>query len=374
MDHKELQQLATLKGKSGAEIYRQIIGETPPLRFCDVLADFIRSKSFLDAYAESRQSISKKMYSDIICQEFTSRQVPAHFEPAEGSLRKLSMNWLSAKTVSRENVILLGFGLGMSLNEVEYFLTQALFECAFNPKDPFETVAWYCFKNSLDFHRFTQLWSDFIQSERLRHPTFDLSSSMTNQLRCVRNRIDSEASLFDYLSGISVITNRHVQSLTARKYFMDRYREISGILYPTDKGKRDSMMLCPSLIEKTLYMTTPMHNKNLAPFRGTPLGSVFDCYRLTRQRIGRIVDRAAPIDRKDLITLSFLFHALSVSDRSAVDFVDHTDAMLIDCGMSTLNARFPYDKMLVLCSLTEDPVISFVEAFELCYPQENTDA
>ena len=67
------------------------------------------------------------------------------------------MNWLSAKSITRENVILLGFGLGMTLNEVERFLTEALLEHGLNPKDPFETVAWYCFKNGLDYHAFDDL-------------------------------------------------------------------------------------------------------------------------------------------------------------------------------------------------------------------------
>ena len=362
----EINRLLALKLQRGEDIYHAIIDDTPSFRFGDALKCFLRSRGSTKDLATSDPS-DLKTYSAIICAEFSARQVPAHFDLADGSLRKLSMNWLSAKSITRENVILLGFGLGMTLNEVERFLTEALLEHGLNPKDPFETVAWYCFKNGLDYHAFDDLRVEFVVKGRSSKPDVSFVNTLTGKLRQERESIDSKASLFVYLNRISVVRNEHTQSVTGRKYFMELYR---SALHTIDPSADDDFSNA-SRLERTLYLTTPLSKeRNLVSFKQTQLGEKLHCSRLTRQRIGQIIRGEIAVKRDYLVTLSFLCDALDLEHHSTTRFVKTTDAMLVDCGMCALNACHPYDKLLTLCACTDDPLLSFADVFELCHREE----
>ncbi|MBR4882198.1 MAG: hypothetical protein IKU19_09695, partial [Clostridia bacterium] len=86
-------------------------------------------------------------YQSIIKESFSNSGTPQSFTPTTAKLSALSKNWLTQQTVKRNVVFLLGFGLNMSVEDVNLFLTKALREPEINPKNPFEVICWYCFKN-----------------------------------------------------------------------------------------------------------------------------------------------------------------------------------------------------------------------------------
>lgn len=369
MNQNELKMLVSKKLRSSGDIYNELTNATPALHFGEALTEWLLKITGTDA-AQGDDLLRR--CSEIICREFSFKQVPAQLEPSDLSLKKQSMRWLKAGSVTRETVMLLGFGLGMRLADVERFLTQTLLEQGLNPKDPFETIAWYSFKNNLGYHGFIALREQFEQSKPCACAPEDLSSTLTGGLRRTRDRIQSKDALMAYLARIAVPVKGHVQSMTARGYFMDMYREFARLVGGADAAAPESAQNT-SLLEKTLYPSTPVKNKNLAPFRNTPLGDVLRYNRLTRQRTSRIVNGTSAITRDDLITLRFALDIAQGQPPLAKHFINSADAMLIDCAMSTMSARIPYDKLLTLCALTDDPLACFDEVFARCYAQETSD-
>ncbi len=71
---------------------------------------------------------NEKTYLSIICAEFKERGTPQSFEPTTATLRNMAKNWLKQATVNRSVVLLLGFGLGMSVEDVNGFLTKGIRE------------------------------------------------------------------------------------------------------------------------------------------------------------------------------------------------------------------------------------------------------
>ena len=369
MNQTELQLLAAGKLKTADEIYSEIINGASQLQFGAALMKWMQRITGTDI---TQTEPALKLCSEIICREFTYKQVPPHLEPSEVSLKKQSLRWLSASSVSRETVILLGFGLSMRLQDVEYFLTRVLLDQMLNPKDPSETIAWYSFKNNLGYHGFCAISEEFAKIDTRVCAQSELSGTLTSKLRRTREHIHSRDELMAYLTRIAVNMEGHVQSMTARRYFMSMYREFYNLAGAPGAGQGGDAHNA-SVFEKTLYTSTPVRNKNLLSFRDTPLGEMLRSGRLTRQRVGRIVSGASPITRDDLITLRFALDAIKEQNQIARRFVNNADAMLIDCGMSTLSPRVPYDRLLTLCALTGEPLICFDEVLAKCYTRENSD-
>lgn len=120
-----------------------LLGELVIPEFHNYLKRYIAKKmNRLDTYA----SIEDEEYIQYVLQSFTKNGTPASFVPGTTLLRAAVKNCLTHKTVDRETVFLLGLGLGMRADEVNEFLTKALYEPEINAKDPFEVVCWYCFE------------------------------------------------------------------------------------------------------------------------------------------------------------------------------------------------------------------------------------
>ena len=77
-------------------------------------------------------------YTDYVCEAFRKRGVPPSFTQTTTKVRALAKNWLSQRTVNRNVVLLLGFALDLSPDEVNELLTKGLREPKLDPKDPFE--------------------------------------------------------------------------------------------------------------------------------------------------------------------------------------------------------------------------------------------
>ena len=118
-------------------IYNALKDRIQTVSFGDFLKRYICRKAELTG---DYQEIPLTDYRDIICNSFQERQTPASFSPTTARLKNLAKNWLEQKTGSRAVVLLLGFGLGMTEEDVEDFLVKALKEQRLNAKDPFEVI------------------------------------------------------------------------------------------------------------------------------------------------------------------------------------------------------------------------------------------
>jgi len=125
-------------------IYESLEKGLKPVPFGDYLKRYIYRKSGMTG---SFREVPLKDYQIIIADAFRDHQTPASFTPTTAKLSALSRNWLTQQTVKRQVVLLLGFGLGMSEEDVNDFLYKALHEQVLNTQDPMETICLYCYQH-----------------------------------------------------------------------------------------------------------------------------------------------------------------------------------------------------------------------------------
>jgi len=106
-------------------IYQALEKELKPVPFGDYLKRYIFRKAGMTG---SFREVPLRDYQTIITDAFRDHHTPASFTPTSVKLSALSKNWLTQQSVKRQVVLLLGFGLGMSADDVNEFLYKALHE------------------------------------------------------------------------------------------------------------------------------------------------------------------------------------------------------------------------------------------------------
>lgn len=390
-------------------IYSTLIDKVRVVSFGDYLKRYIYQKAEL---SQNFSEIPLTTYIEIIRDEFQDRGTPPSFTPTTARIRNLAKNWLEQQTVSRNVVLLLGFGLGMSAEDVNEFLVKALKEPKLNAKDPFEVVCWYCYKNGYNFYKYEALWDTYLaHSEDGFIESINLDSTMNLSEQMLR--ISNDEDLMAYLSFLPLKKGSKRQSEAARAAFDRLYTRslqiVSDIrretetdmlkkkaarlqealnrndrLYDFEKAKRmlghlAAIQALPeedvgaSEIEHVLFAAVPKDsNGNLVPMKASSLNHLFSGKRLNRQHIAEILSGKAPITRYDLITLNFFVFSQDFDpDISSIKrysaFIDETNKILSDSQMGQLYVVNPYESFLLMCMLSDDPLGTFADVWELSY-------
>jgi len=380
--------------------------------FGDFLKRYIYQKAEMSG---GYQEIPLSEYQDIICCQFADRQTPASFTSGTTRIRNSAKNWLEQQKVNRNAVLLLGFGLGMSVDEVNEFLEKSLREQHLNAKDPFEVVCWYCYRNGYGYPKFEQLWKAYQESGSSAVQDPGLMLDATGEVKKRMLSITDETQLMTYLRQLPIAPGTTRQSVTARKEFDRIYDEIrdwvaemltemekSDIAVTrariSEKLDRDDRKydfekvgilenagnkvheyqkeeIRASDVEQFLFASVPKDkNGNLLPMKASSLNSQFGGSRLSRQHLADIISGGAPITRYDLITLNFLSFARKTDEYAFAqkrysDFVDSTNAMLEKCDMGPVYPVNPYENFLMMCILSVDPIGTFSDVWELSYSE-----
>ena len=106
-----------------------------------------------------------KDYQTIIQDAFRDSGTPASFTPTTAKLSALARNWLTQQQVKRQAILLLGFGLKMSVEEVNELLYKRLHEPLLNDQNPLESICKYCYQHGYGYHKFQKLWQTYEQAE-----------------------------------------------------------------------------------------------------------------------------------------------------------------------------------------------------------------
>ena len=377
--------------------------------------DFLKRYIFEKAKMSGQYTqVPIKQYVDTLCMEFEDRQTPCSFRPTSVRLRNAARNWLEQRTVGRSVVLLLGFGLGMSVEDVNDFLNKALQEPGLNAKDPFEAICWYCYRKGRSFGFFDELWAAYQDGTPPEAPTAPADPDSTASYRQRLSQVGSERELMGYLAGLPIAKGTRRQSVTARKAFDALYGEACGhvarILTESSRDdagiaarrleealSRDDRIweeqrrarirraqegyttyraeeITPGDLESVLFAAVPTdRHGNLIPVKSSELCEQFAGRRLGRQRIAEILSGEAPITRYDLITLNFF----NCSQRDTVkirqryaDFIASSNALLSGCAMGPVYVVNPYECFLLMCMLTEDPLGTFADIWERSFGGE----
>ena len=400
------------RGQDVQIIYDTLQNSLHVISFGDYLRRYIYEKAGM---TEQFQDIPVNRYQEIIQLEFADRHCPCSFTPGTARLKNLSKNWLTQQTVNRNVVLILGFGLGMSVEEVNDFLTKACQEYKLDPKNPREVLCWYCYRKGLNFYQYESLMEKYRKNE-MAVPGDDQNSTV--MLRDRMSDIDTEAELLEYLSRLRTRDGQSRQSVSARKALQAIYRsaqrEVAKLfnaieedkavhraewmrerlshndkLYDYEKAellKKEAEHriytpeeITPADLESVILSAIPKGKTgNLIPMKASSLNGQFQGRRLSRQRLTELLDGSAAINRYDLITLFFFVFSQRLDDYPGTRhmyaaFVGEMNRILNRCSMTPLYVANPYECFILMCMLSEDPLGTYADVWELSFEEEGKE-
>ncbi len=391
--------------ESGATslIYSKLSNKMKYIPFCDYLKRYISMKAGIDCES------SVDEYKSIICDSFRETGTPPAMTPTKVKLSASVKNWLSQASVGRSVVLILGFGLRMSVDDVNDFLVKAIRESELNAKNPSEVIAWYCYRFGYSFDRYRLLMNRYdtlpVSQECL------LVSERTNNARRTMYAVRDDDDLMEYLTKLKTPDGRTGFSVTSRETFDRLYKEtrqtiadlynqaeddriadeilklreqmaMNARLYDYDKQNRVEKIknsrrqytaddITAGDIEHVLCAAIPVDQYgNLKPGKSSDLNGHFSGKRFTRQRIHEILSNHSEINRFDLITMNFFIHSQKegiMPKRRYIEFNDSTNEILTACSMGQICVANPYECFLLMCILSEDPLGTYADVMEMAY-------
>lgn len=396
--------------KDAQLIYNSLRHRLKIRSFGDYLKRYIYEKAGLtEPFAE----IQLKEYQLIIRSSFSDNHTPASFTATTAKLSTLSKNWLTQQTVKRNVVFLLGFGLNMSVSDVNMFLTKALCEQEINPKDPFEVICWYCYHMRFNYLKFEQLWRIYNETQP---NSFNMECFYGEQTIGVRNSmysIHDDAALITHLAKLKATENISLMSFTAKKCFDSLYDEARALiakmyntyedteyekavqeyirrlsfndrLFDSEKQKRIEQFrskkkifykdeITESDIEHIICAAIPTDRYgNLISGKASKLNKQFAGRRFSRQRIGNILSGKTEVTRFELITLNFFVFSQKLDEYPDpkvryVKFYESTDEILERCFFGKICIQNPYECFILMCILSDNPLSTYADVWELSY-------
>ncbi len=391
-------------------IYQSLKDKLKFVSFGDYLKRYIYLKAELE---EPFGEVPLKEYQQIIKISFSDNHTPPSFTQTTAKLSALSKNWLTQQTVKRNIVFLLGFGLNMSVEDVNTFLTKALREPEINPKNPFEVICWYCYKNRYNYLKFQKLWNLYNDTPNNSTNISFVYNEYTIGVRNSMHSIRDENDLISHLAKLKTADNVSYMSVTAKECFSNLYdeaRDIIAELYNKTEEEKNEMSLhvytdklksnerlydyekverinqfkenrrifsrediTESDIEHIICAAIPTdRHGNLTPSKASKLNEQFAGKRFSRQHIAEILYGNLDVTRFDLITLNFFVFSQKTdvfpnAKQRYLEFLETTNKILEKCFMGKLYIQNPYECFVLMCVLSLDPLGTYADVWELSY-------
>ena len=357
------------------KIYHCLLSEMELVSFKDYLKRYLYEEAGFDC---PFNEVSDQDYAEVIMDSFEQNMAPHSFTPTTVRWKVTVQRWLTQDNVQRSTVLLLGFGLRMSDKEVSEFLTKVLKETDFDPEDPWEMICRYCFAAD---KRYAEALRLFKISEELQK-----SKSGESVTEEVLNADMTEENLIGYLRYLHQKGTWKQRQTTLRDNFLYLYRkccELIACMYQDDADINASEKswkaedIRPSDVEKVLCDGMPVtKNRNLKKMAGSLLYRHFEQRRLTRQRLEGILKGERTVDRYDLITLQFFISSQNEDDEPAmrtVYFIDDINDILESCGMLKIYLANPYEAFVLMCLLTDYPLMTYYDVWQKSYEENGYD-
>ena len=318
-------------------IFAYMQGEMELVSFKDYLKRYL--------YEHTRISIpfsqvGDDVYRNIIMTSFGETYTPFSFDDTSRRPSAIVKSWLTQDSVKRSAVFVLGFGLRMSARDVSDFLTRVLKEEDFNPAVPEERVYKKCYEEGLSYA--------------------DAKEILAGSSGLAATTDSSQEYL--YTSFMSVLAR-------AKKVVADIYNEDEEL----SPGKVWSAEEISSAdLEKMICSGIPLTGDgNLQKMSASLLARHFSQKRLSRQRMDKLIKRQLRVDRFDLITLLFFIYAQEQLDlepeERCKNFMDETNQILEACHMIGLYPVNPYEAIILMCLLSDGPLATYSEIWDLSY-------
>lgn len=388
-------------------IYQSLSESIKLIPFGDYLKRYVYDMA---GFEDEFSSVPLEEYRETIRLSFRNNNVPASFSPSQARIGTLIKNWLTQQTVNRKVVFLLGFGLRMSVDSVSDFLTHALCERDYNFKDPFEVICYYCFKKQLPFYKYEELMERY---EKLPSNSFYMDLGASGEMRVLFMNIDTEDELIHELLRLKHENRGKMFSYSAKQAFDRLYQSVKTIIaqnYTNDEQEKskeraddffyntrvqpcltvneryaraneirdnykriDQADISISDVEQYLCCGIPFQKGNLQKMKSSTLAEHFRNKRMSRQHLSDILNEEVGVDRFDLLTLNFFIYAMDESFSRNEDrlmaFVEESNNILIDCGLSGVYITNPYECFLLMCLSADYPMGTYADVIEMSYDE-----
>ncbi len=374
-------------------IYEAIQKQIQFVPFGEYLKRYIYEKTGMTGdYA----NVPPEDYQQTIIDSFHETHTPASFTPKTTRLSALVKNWLTQSTVSRQVVFLLGFGLSMTVEEVNDFLRKGIREQGINAKDPFEVICWYCYKNGYSYPKYESLMRIYTETDPGASDLGMLYDEYTISLRQAVRNLNSDAALIRYVLKLKTPDNRSAVSRSVYECFTGLYQETRETVADyfnaiedektishygiSRSGQKRKVYTAEDIsgydVEKVLYSAVPRdRHDNLIPVRRSHLNEQFNGYRIHRQRIADILEGRTEANRYDLLTLYFFVFSQRELDsyrnrrRRFEAFIEGANERLQKCWLSQIYVTNPYECFVLMCVLSDDPLGTFSDVNEMAYEE-----
>ena len=211
------------------EIFDYLYRQMDIVSFGDYLKRYIYERAGIE---QPFREVPDKEYIEIIVDSFRESQTPVSTTPTTRKMSAAARSWLSAGTVRRESVFLLGFGLRMTLGDVSEFLTKVIRERDFDLESPVEAIYFYCFWNEKKYLEAKELIDRYEALTEQQCLTDEFSdeavSGMIDEVQQRRALIGDRSYLEEYLRALKAQYFRGVRSLEQKKTGKDGKTEVSG--------------------------------------------------------------------------------------------------------------------------------------------------
>ena len=113
---------------------------------------------------------------------------------------------------------------------------------------------------------------------------------------------------------------------------------------------------------------------NLTPGKASKLNAQFAGKRFNRQHISEVLAGNSEVTRFDLITLNFFIYSQTIDSypdakTRYISFVESTNKILEQCFLGKLNISNPYECFVLMCILSEYPLGTYADVWEMSYEQ-----
>ncbi len=334
-------------------IFDYLLNEMEIVVFRDYLKRYIYERAGL---TEPFSRVRDDVYLDIILDSFGQNRAPVSFTPTTVKRRAMVKRWLEQDSVNRQTVFALGFGLRMTAEDVSDFLTKVIKESDFDDLDPWECVCRFCYTRNLPYARAVSLMNG------------EATASDSEEKALVDQIADLKQRAEDHTLNKRMQAFQTVYS-ECRKLVAGLYQEEND----TGGGSRTWRPedIGPSDIEKMLCDGIPMTSGgNRMKMSHSLLNRQFRQKRITRQRLDSLLKGELEIERYDLITLQFLIDSQKEDEdprKRCMLYLDQMNEMLTGCGMQAVYPANPYEAFVLMCLLTEMPLLTYYDIWERSY-------
>lgn len=363
-------------------IYHTLRKQLKPTSFAVYLKRYIYNHN-REKFPNQFVDTEIKEYQKVLYDAFAENETDWFFDQTTTKRSQLTKHWLTQASVNRKVVFLLGFGLKMTVEEVNEFLNKALCEREINPKDPFEVICRYCYEHNRSFADFKVLWERYQNAPKDGIDVKFPGGDNTINMRRIAASLKGDDALIAHTATLKANQTASQFSVTAKKRFDKLYDEARDLVAKQRNSDMDTVKeytsekITAGDLEKVICAAIPINRKgNLTEARASTLNALFSGKRFSRQRIADILQNKAPVTRFDLITLNFFIFSQKLEEYPNAQtrfyqFCDSTNEILNECFLGNLYPQNPYECFVLMCILSEDPLVTYADVWELSFRKES---